>query len=72
MLLSFLPINVTAVIISAIITTITVYPDTRLVLRKVSSQVIPMDPNTLTEAPFNGLQSQLTLESGANIDASIN
>lgn len=58
--------------VSAIITTITVYPDTRLVLRKVSSQVIPMDPNTLTEAPFNGLQSQLTLESGANIDASIN
>ena len=58
--------------VNAIITTITVHPDTRLVLRKISSQIIPMSPNTLAESPFDVLQSRLTLESGANIDASIN
>lgn len=58
--------------VDAIFTTITVYPDTRLVLRKISSQIIPMSPNTLSESPFDVLQSKLTLESGANIDASIN
>ena len=58
--------------VDAIITTITVYPDTRLVLRKISSQIIPMSPNTLAESPFDVLQSKLSLESGANIDASIN
>ena len=49
-----------------------VNPDTRLVLRKISSQVTTMDPNTLTEVPFDKLNGRLTLESGANIDASIN
>ena len=58
--------------VNAFITTITVYPDTRLVLRKISSQIIPMSPNTLAESPFDVLQSKLSLESGANIDASIN
>ena len=58
--------------VDAIFTTITVYPDTRLVLRKISSQIIPMSPNTLSESPFDVLQSKLSLESGANIDASIN
>lgn len=58
--------------VDAIFTTITVHPDTRLVLRKISSQIIPMDPNTLTEVPFDKLNGRLTLESGANIDASIN
>ena len=58
--------------VNAFITTITVHPDTRLVLRKISSQIIPMSPNTLSESPFDVLQSKLSLESGANIDASIN
>lgn len=58
--------------VDAIFTTITVYPDTRLVLRKISSQIIPMSPNTLAESPFDVLQSKLTLEADANIDATIN
>lgn len=58
--------------VDAIFTTITVYPDTRLVLRKISSQIIPMSPNTLAESPFDVLQSKLSLESKANIDATIN
>lgn len=56
--------------VSAIITTITVYPDTRLVLRKVSSKVIPMDPNTLTEAPFDKLNGRLSLQESGNINVS--
>lgn len=37
-----------------------VSPDTRLILRKISSQVKPMDANSLTEEPFNKIN--LTLE----------
>ena len=36
-----------------------VNPDTRLILRKISSQVITMDPNSLTEAPFNKINLSL-------------
>ena len=36
-----------------------VSPDTRLILRKISSQVTTMDPNTLTEAPFNKINLSL-------------
>lgn len=36
-----------------------VNPDTRLVLRKISSQVITMDPNSLTEEPFNKINLSL-------------
>ena len=36
-----------------------VSPDTRLILRKISSQVITMDPNSLTEAPFNKINLSL-------------
>ena len=36
-----------------------VNPDTRLVLRKISSQVTTMDPNTLTEEPFNKINLTL-------------
>lgn len=50
----------------------TIYPDTRLVLRKTSSKIVPMDPNTLVESPFNKLNGKLSLESKANISASIN
>lgn len=50
----------------------TIYPDTRLVLRKTSSKIVPMDPNTLVESPFNKLSGKLSLESKANISASIN
>lgn len=41
--------------------TTTVNPDTRLILRKISSQVKPMDANSLAEEPFNKIN--LTLES---------
>lgn len=58
--------------VSLIITTKTIYPDTRLVLRKISSKIIPMNPNTLTESPFDVLQSKLNLDSSASIDATIN
>ena len=36
-----------------------VSPDTRLILRKISSQVITMDPNSLTEEPFNKINLSL-------------
>ena len=36
-----------------------VNPDTRLVLRKISSQVTTMDPNSLTEEPFNKINLSL-------------
>ncbi|MDT3693687.1 MAG: Ig-like domain-containing protein [Mucispirillum sp.] len=36
-----------------------VNPDTRLILRKISSQVITMDPNSLTEEPFNKINLSL-------------
>ena len=36
-----------------------VSPDTRLILRKISSQVTTMDPNTLTEEPFNKINLSL-------------
>ncbi len=36
-----------------------VSPDTRLILRKISSQVIPMDANSLTEEPFNKINLTL-------------
>lgn len=36
-----------------------VSPDTRLILRKISSQVITMDPNSLTEVPFNKINLSL-------------
>ena len=36
-----------------------VNPDTRLILRKISSQVITMDPNSLTEEPFNKISLSL-------------
>ncbi len=46
----------------------TLNPDTRLVLRKVSSQVIPMDPNSLTEEPFaSTINGRLSLTSAGNI-----
>lgn len=47
-----------------------VSPDTRLILRKISSQVIEMDPNTLTEEPFNKIN--LTLDEKGFIEAPIN
>lgn len=49
----------------------TVYPDTRLVLRKISSKIIAMNPNTISEEPFNVLQSKLSLKSSGDIEASI-
>lgn len=39
--------------------TTTVNPDTRLILRKISSQVKPMDANSLTEEPFNKINLTL-------------
>lgn len=36
-----------------------VSPDTRLQLRKISSKVIEMNPNTLTEEPFNKISLKL-------------
>ena len=36
-----------------------VSPDTRLILRKISSQVTTMDPNSLTEEPFNKINLSL-------------
>lgn len=36
-----------------------VKPDTRLILRKISSQVKPMDANSLTEEPFNKINLTL-------------
>lgn len=56
--------------VDAIFTTITVHPDTRLVLRKISSKVMPMNPNSISEAPFDVLQRKLTL-SNVSFDASI-
>lgn len=47
-----------------------VYPDTRLVFRKISSQVTTMEPNTLTEAPFDKLNGKLSLEESGNINVS--
>lgn len=47
-----------------------VNPDTRLVLRKISSQVTTMDPNTLTEAPFDKLNGKLSLKESGNINIS--
>lgn len=47
-----------------------VNPDTRLVLRKISSQATSMDPNTLTEVPFDKLNGKLTLNSKGNINVS--
>lgn len=46
---------------------ITLYPDTRLVLRKTSSQVETMNPNSLDEEPFDKLKGSLTLSSNGNI-----
>ena len=46
-----------------------VSPDTRLVLRKIDKEVIPMDPNSLTEAPFNTISLEL---GNYNFSASIN
>lgn len=42
-------------------------PDTRLVLRKTSSQVETMNPNSLDEVPFDKLKGSLTLSSNGNI-----
>lgn len=36
-----------------------VSPDTRLILRKINSQVVTMDPNSLTEEPFNRINLSL-------------
>lgn len=36
-----------------------VSPDTRLILRKINSQVVTMDPNSLTEEPFNKINLSL-------------
>lgn len=36
-----------------------VSPDTRLILRKIDKEVIPMDPNSLTEEPFNKINLTL-------------
>lgn len=59
-------------VVNVIVWDETIYPDTRLVLRKTSSKIVPMDPNTLVESPFNKLNGKLSLESKANISASIN
>lgn len=47
-----------------------VYPDTRLVFRKKSSQVETMAPNTLTEAPFDKINGRLSLKESGNINVS--
>lgn len=39
-----------------------VYPDTRLLLRKISSQPTEMDQNSLKDEPFNKLDGRLTLK----------
>lgn len=36
-----------------------VSPDTRLILRKINSHVVTMDPNSLTEEPFNKINLSL-------------
>lgn len=36
-----------------------VKPDTRLILRKIDKEVIPMNPNSLTEEPFNKINLTL-------------
>lgn len=51
-----------------VLITIKLNPDTRLVLRKTSSQVKPMNPNTFDEEPFkSSINGRLTLSSGGNI-----
>ena len=49
-----------------------VYPDTRLVFKKISEDITPMDPNSLDEEPFTALKGQLSLNASGNISASIN
>ena len=49
-----------------------VYPDTRLVFKKISEDITPMDPNSLDEEPFTALKDQLSLNASGNISASIN
>ena len=39
-----------------------IYPDTRLLLRKISSQPTEMDQNSLKDEPFNKLDGRLTLK----------
>ena len=49
-----------------------VYPDTRLVFKKISEDITPMDPNSLDEEPFTALKDQLSLNASGNISVSIN
>lgn len=49
-----------------------VYPDTRLVFKKISEDITPMDPNSLDEEPFTALKDQLDLQASGNISVSIN
>ncbi len=49
-----------------------VYPDTRLVFKKISEDITPMDPNSLDEEPFTALKGQLSLNASGNISVSIN